>query len=276
MQFFRNLAWWITGLVTLVVFIIVFLLSKLLAGQFWEIPQKTMIVVYVALLLGFVNRISFLRLGETLVHEIGHAQMVALTFGKVKFIRVERDTSGVTYHTQGFFFKRITFALIALFGPISSAVFFVITSRLVASELTAYWAIGIGAFIILILISTVRNLWGWLTGLALLGILYLVLESTGYLAPQVLSESSLITSQNLLVDVILGVTAFNLGSALNYSFAVRRVRNPNSDEFKFSQALFLPSFIGSRLIIVIQLFLLWISLSFLLGWPSIFQVGRFI
>lgn len=276
MQILRNLAWWFTGLTTLVVFTIVLLISNLLAGQFWEIPQRTIIVVYAAVFFGFINKISFLRLGETLVHEIGHAQMVALTLGKVKFIRVERDTSGVTYHSQGFLFKRLSFALIALFGPISSAVFFIITTRLVASELTAYWALGIGVFTILILITTVRNLWGWITGIVILGVLYLVLESTGYLAPNLLSESSLITSQNLLVDVILGLTAFNVGSALNYSLAVRKVRNPNSDESKFSQALFLPTFLGSRLVIVIQLFLLWIALSFLLGWSSIFQVGRLI
>ena len=276
MQTFRNIVWWFSGLVTLSAFVIVFLLSNLLTGQFWVIPHRTMIIIYIALFLGLVNKISILRLGETLIHEIGHAQMVALTFGKVKFIRVERDTSGVTYHTQGRIFKRLTFALIALFGPISSAVFFVITSRLVASELTAYWALGIGIFTVLILISTVRNLWGWLTGLVILGILYLVLESTGFLAPQLLNKTILITSQNLLVDVIMAITAFNLGSALNYSFAVRKISNQSSDEFKFSRALFLPSFIGSRLIIVIQLFLLWVGLSFLLGWPSIVEIGRLI
>jgi hypothetical protein len=276
MQALRNLTWWLTGLTTLVGFTLVLLLSSLLAGQFWEVPRTAIICVYVGLFLGFVNKISLFRLGETLVHEIGHAQMVALTFGRVAYIRVERDTSGVTLHRQGFLFRRLATALIALFGPISSAVLFLVTARLVASELTAYWAIGLGIFIALILITTVRNLWGWITGLALLAALYLVLEASGYIAPQLLSSESLVTTNNLLVDVILAVTAFNLGSALQYSINFRKAQNPTSDEYKFAKALFLPGFIGGYIIIAIQLILTWIGMSYLLGWTSALSIGRLI
>jgi hypothetical protein len=235
-----------------------------------------MISVYVGLLLGLINRVGVLRLGETLIHEIGHAQMAALTFGKVSFIRVERDTSGVTYHYQGRFFRRLTSAFISLFGPISSAVVFLITARLVASELTAYWAIGAGIFVILILITTVRNVWGWITGIVLLVILYLALEASGYIEPQFLSADNLLQGNTLLVNSILAVTAFNLGSALKYSIQFRFPRNLNSDEFRFSRALFLPGFVGGHLIILIQLALLWLGLSYILGWPSPFEVGKFI
>lgn len=276
MQFLRNVTWWLTGLSTLIVFVLVVLLSDVLAGQFWEVPKTAIISVYAGIVLGFVNKFKLLRLGETLVHEIGHAQMAALTFGRVALIRVERDTSGVTYHRQGFFFRRISSALISLFGPISSAVVFVITARLVASELTAYWALGLGIFVVLILITTVRNLWGWLTGLVLLGFLYLVLEASGYISPQFLTLSSIVTSNNLLVNAILLVTAFNLGSALQYSVQCRVPRNPNSDEYKFSRALFLPLRVGGTLILWVQIFLFWIGLSYLLGWASIMDVGRLI
>jgi hypothetical protein len=276
MQSLRNLTWWVTGLSTLLVFTLVVLLSDLLKGQFWEVPQTAIICVYVGLILGFLNKISLFRLGETLVHEIGHAQMAALTFGKVAFIRVERDTSGVTYHQQGFLFRRLSTAVISLFGPISSAVVFVVTARFVASELTAYWAIGIAVFITLILITTVRNGWGWITGLTLLVLVYLVLESSGYVSPQILNEQSLVTTNNILVDVILGVSAFNLGSALQYSVACRMGRNPGSDERRFSEALFLPPVLGGHLIIVIQLVLGWIGMTYLLGWSGIFSIGRLI
>ena len=276
MQFFRNVTWWLIGLTTLLVFLLVLILSELLAGQFWDVPQTTIVTVYVALVLGYLNRFKLLRLGETLVHEIGHAQMAALTFGKVQFIRVERDTSGVTWYRPRFFFGRITSALVSLFGPISSAVVFLITARLVSSELTAYWALGVGVFIALILLTTVRNLWGWITGLVLLGMIYLVLESSGYIEPQFLGPENLNDTNSLLVNVILGVTAFNLGSALQYSVMCRRPRSPNMDEYKFSRALFLPPAMGGHMIIGIQLLLLWISMSFLLGWPSMFEVGKFI
>ena len=276
MQYFRNLTWWLTGLSTLVAFVLVVLLSDILSGQFWDVPRTAIICVYAGIFLGYVNKLTLLRLGETLVHEIGHAQMAALTFGRVSFIRVERDTSGVTYHRQGFLFKRFSSALISLFGPISSAVVFVITARLVASELTAYWALGLGLFVALILVTTVRNLWGWVTGVVLLGILYLVLEASGYVEPQLLSTSNLVTSSNLLVHVILAVTAFNVGSALQYSVQCRVPRNPNSDEHKFSRALFLPLRLGGSLILLIQLLLVWIGLSYLLGWSSIFAIGRLI
>jgi hypothetical protein len=276
MQFLRNLTWWLTGLTTLIVFVLVVLLSEILAGQFWDVPRTAIICVYIGIVLGYVNKLRFLRLGETLVHEIGHAQMVALTFGQVSFIRVERDTSGVTYHRQGFMFRRVSSALISLFGPISSAVVFVITARLVASELIDYWALGLGLFVTLILVTTVRNLWGWLTGLVLLAILYLVLEASGYIEPQLLSSSNLVTSNELLVNVILAIAAFNVGSALQYSVQCRVPRNPNSDEHKFSRALFLPSRVGGSLILVIQLVLVWIGLSYLLGWSSIVEIGRWI
>jgi hypothetical protein len=276
MQLLRNLTWWLTGLTTLVVFTLVVLLSEVLAGQFWEVPRSAIICVYAGIALGFLNKIPFLRLGETLVHEIGHAQMVALTFGRVTYIRVERDTSGVTNHSRKRKIGRLTTAVVSLFGPISSAVVFVITARLVASELTAYWAIGVGIFVTLILITTVRNLWGWITGLVLLGLLYFVLEASGYLAPQLLAASTLVTTNNLLVNAILAVTAFNVGSALKYSVQVRVPRTPTSDEYRFSKAVFLPARLGGILIIVIQLALVWIGLGYLLGWSSVVEIGRFI
>jgi hypothetical protein len=152
----------------------------------------------------------------------------------------------------------------------------VITARLVASELTAYWAIGVGIFVALILLTTVRNFWGWVTGLVLLSLLYIVLEASGYIAPQLLAETNLVITNNLLVNVILAVTAFNVGSALKYSFQFRVPRNPNSDEYRFSKALFLPGSVGGTLIILIQLALIWVGLGYLLGWASVLEIGRII
>jgi hypothetical protein len=135
---------------------------------------------------------------------------------------------------------------------------------------------GVGIFVALILITTVRNFWGWVTGLALLSLLYFVLEASGYLAPQLLGEANLVITESLLVDAILAVTAFNVGSALKYSFQFRVPRNPNSDEYRFSKALFLPGSLGGTLIILIQLALVWIGLSYLLGWSSVLEIGSFI
>jgi hypothetical protein len=276
MQFLRNITWWVIGLSTLLVFVLVVLLSEILAGQFWEVPWPAIVCVYVGIALGFINKINFLRLGETLVHEIGHAQMAALTFGQVSFIRVERDTSGVTYHRQGFLFRRFSSGLISLFGPIFNAVLFVITARFVASELTAYWAIGLSFFVFLILVTTVRNFWGWVTGLFLLGVLYLILETSGLISPQIVSTANLATTNDVLVNVILSITAFNAGSALRYSINCLAPKNPNSDEYKFSKALFLPIKLGGMIIFVIQILIIWVGLSYLLGWSEVFKIGRFI
>ena len=276
MQSLRNLVWRIIGVVTVLVFGLVLILSKIFAGEFSRVPTSAILAVYGALLLGILNRIRFLRLGETLVHEVGHAQMAALTFGNVSYIRLERDTSGVTYHSQARFFPRITTALVSLFGPISSAVVFSITARLVASELAGYWALGMGIFIVLILITTVRNLWGWIVGIVLLGILYLELEASGYINPHFLSLGNLNKSNSVFVVSILVVAAFNLGSALQYSFKVRSGRNPNSDEYRFAKSLFMSGFLGGYLIIVIQMLLALIGISFLLGWSSPIHFGRFV
>ena len=72
MQFFRNVTWWFIGLTTTLLFIAVLVLSDFLKGQFWSVPSSALIVTYIALLLGFVNKIGILRLGDTLIHEIGH------------------------------------------------------------------------------------------------------------------------------------------------------------------------------------------------------------
>ena len=66
MQFLRNITWWLTGLTTLVVFVLVVLLSEILAGQFWEVPRTAIICVYAGIVLGFLNKLKLLRLGETL------------------------------------------------------------------------------------------------------------------------------------------------------------------------------------------------------------------
>ena len=93
MQFLRNITWWLTGLSTLIVFTLVVLLSEILAGQFWEVPRTAIICVYVGIALGFINKSQFLRRGETLVHEIGHAQMAALTLGPVSYTHLTLPTS---------------------------------------------------------------------------------------------------------------------------------------------------------------------------------------
>ncbi len=276
MQSLRNITWWFIGLTTVGTFALVVLLSDLLSGQFWNLPQSAIITVYVALFLGFVNKVRLLRLGETLIHEIGHAQMAALTFGRVKSIHVNRDTSGVTFNSRGRFLQRISSGLVSLFGPIASAVVFLITCRFVSSELAAYWVLGAAVFVFLILFTTVRNLWGWLSGLAILSFLYLLLESTGFIDPQILGSDNISLVNGYLVNVVLGLAAFNCGSALRYSFFYRFPNNPQSDEYRFSRALFLPKAVGGHLIIFIQILLLWLGISYLLGWPSMLEIERLI
>jgi hypothetical protein len=85
-----------------------------------------------------------------------------------------------------------------------------------------------------------------------------------------------VTTNNLLVNAILAVTAFNVGSALKYSFQVRVPQNPTTDEYRFSKALFLPGRFGGILIILIQLALVWVGLGYLLGWAGVLEIGRII
>lgn len=87
---------------------------------------------------------------------------------------------------------------------------------------------------------------------------------------------TLVVSNNLLVNVNLAATAINVGSALQYSVQCQVPRNPNSDEYKFSRAMFLLSRVGGSLILAIQLVLVWIGLSYLPGWASIVEIGRLI
>jgi hypothetical protein len=276
MQSLRNLTWWLIGLTSTITFGLVVWLSDLLSGQFWNVPQSAIITVYVALFLGFINKISALQLGDTLVHEIGHAQIAALTFGKVSSIHVQRDTSGVTFFAGGRFFRRISMALVSLFGPISSSVVFLITARFISSELSEFWVLGAAIFISLILITTVRNFWGWVTGLVFLVFLYILLETSGFIEPTLLGAANSSLINDYLVNFLLGVVSFNAGTALRYSVKGRFPKNPQSDEYRFSRSLFLPVTIGGHVILLMQMLLLWIGISYLLGWSSAFEIGRLI
>jgi hypothetical protein len=276
MQILRNIAWWLIGFSVSATFVLVVLLGEVLQGQFSRLSQSVLITVYVAILLGFINNKSILRLGETLMHEIGHAQIAALTFSQVLFIRVERDSSGVTWRKPNRLFGRITSAAVSLAGPLATTSIFLITARFISAELTQYWVIGLAAIILLILVTTVRSIWGWITGGFILSILYLLLESIGFIDPFILNEDYQEIVKDYLIHIILGFLAFNTGSALRYSWYWRKGQNPSSDEYKFSKALFLPTGVGGRLIFLFHLPLIWLALSFLLGWSSPFAPEGFL
>lgn len=268
MQLLRNISWWLIGNFLLISFVLVIVLSDLLAGQFSQLPNSLMVTTIVFFALGLFTQNSLFALGETLIHEIGHAQMAALTLGKVRFIRVERDASGVTVHQHSRIFNRFASILVSLAGPLASPVLLLLSARFISSELVRYWALALVVIISLILITTVRSFWGWATGLILLGVLYLFLEAVGFIDLLILTPQNGAIFKTYFEHIVLGYMAFNSGIALRYSWGNRKSVNPNSDEFKFAQAAFLPPRLGGYLILLLHFPLIWLASSFLLGWPS--------
>lgn len=267
MQLLRNLTWWLIGLFLSVSFVLVVFLSRLLEGQFTQLSTSILLVTAASFTLGLFSRKPLLALGETLSHEIGHAQMAAFTLGKVRFIRVERDASGVTVHQRSRIFNRAATALVSLAGPLASPVIFVLTARFISSELVSYWALALVIIVAAILASTVRSFWGWTTGLFILINLYLYLEAIGFMDQQLLPSQSGNIYKTYFEYVVLGFVAFNSGIALRYSWGNRKSVNPNSDEYKFARAAFLPPRLGGYLVLILHFPLLIVAVSFLLGWP---------
>lgn len=255
-------------------FIVSNLLGQKLSGLVDPLSQTAVIAVYVSLILGFLTRSGLLVSGEVFIHEVGHALAASSIFKSVNRIYVNRDFSGVTY-TSGRA-ARLRTIIVSPAGPLMSGMFFVLTARLVTLGLTSIWLIAMIVAATLITVTTIRNIWGWVTGAAIVGICYYLLSSgfTFNLDAQKLDSVSIWVSSS--INAVICLTAFSVGIAIRYSLGNRFARNPSSDEYKFGKAIFLGPAVGGHLIFLLVLALAFLGLTFLLGWSSPLQFGRLI
>lgn len=268
MQILRNLVWWMVGLVYVVAFWVAVLLGQLFGSATKPIPTAALAVVAVCFVLGLLNSTALLQSGDTFTHEVGHAQIAALLFRKVGFIHTRRDSTGVTHFAGGGPAQRLGAGLISAGGPVASAMLFVFTTRLTTLGLTSYWLAFISIAAAAITITTLRNVWGFLVGIAIAGAFgYLWREGYG-LQLVAVPLSDVPTQVYFTMVLVSGISAFNCGVALRYSWRVKNRGVPQSDEYRFGKAFFLGATLGGFVLVVFELVLIALGFTFLLGYDS--------
>lgn len=186
-----------------------------------------------AIVFGFVFlRFKWAHHLDTLIHEFGHAAVAALLGGTPKAIKLNTDTSGVTHFAMrkpG----RLKSLLTSAAGPLASAVCVAIGASYLQAGRASIFLLFAVLIVGLVLLSTMRNLWGWVVGLAISAVLVAsVFASTGFVP-----GLSIPGADGIVVAVITGVAA---GIALRQSVRRRKYASNASDEAHVSRASGMP------------------------------------
>lgn len=267
MQFIRNFTWRILGLVYVSTGVVLSLLGSVLSPLLKPIDNEALLTVAGSAVLGIVLRWKLFQSPATLLHEIGHALAAASLGGQVEKIHVNPDTSGVTFSRYGRFI-RLRQAFVSFAGPTACAVFFAYTARLVTLGLSAYLLLSIILIVVVITITTVRNVWGWITSISIVGSLSWVLTAGFVQTSDLVDSISTTVNIDRAALAVLSITAFSAASSVVYSWKCRKPRSESQDEAKFARALGLPPALGGWFILISVLVANWVGISTLLGWPT--------
>lgn len=226
--------------------VIVFVLLGLVAGAIWPeqvlrasgAPGKTStdntgLILAIALAFGFVFlRFKWAHHLDTLIHEFGHALVAALLGGEPKAIRLNTDTSGVTHFAMrkpG----RLKALLTSAAGPLASAVTLVVGASYIQAGRASIFLLAAVVVLALVLISTMRNVWGWVVGMATSAALVAsVFISTGFWPGLYLPGAD--------GYVVAGITGVAAGIAFRQTVRRRKFASNASDEGHIARATRLP------------------------------------
>ncbi|RXZ79811.1 M50 family peptidase [Paenibacillaceae bacterium] len=148
----------------------VFLRKTLGGGQLNSWIKLGLFLIVSTMLTRLIPFSSFFRSVDTLVHEMAHAMATLLLSGKVMYIHLFADQSGVTYSTYTDIWKAIP---IALAGYMGASLFTLLLFRLYNKNRERQGLLIVAGLAILALVLFVRNSYGmiWCAGFAALTIL---------------------------------------------------------------------------------------------------------
>lgn len=275
MQTVRNIVWRFIAILFLFLLVTSFVPSFIGANPFTgRLSRETVIAAYVAFGLGFLVPSGFLKIPATLIHEVGHALASSLLGGKVKYIKVEIDESGLTQSQ----FKRGRFGqfLVCASGPLANSVFFLFTVNLIVHNRSQYWIGFTLLALVLITISTVRSFWGWMISI----FISVILSQSLIRSIEISSSTSTFANIGIWtqssINLAVIFTAYAAAIELHYAWRVRQVRSRSQDEFRVSQALGMSPRIGGRLLFLVNLIFVLIAFSQILGWDNLWTPGPFL
>ena len=241
---------------------------------FAPLPETTLYGSVAAFLIGFFVPTKILQIPQTLNHEVGHALSASLMGESVHVIRVEVDTSGVTY-TSGKP-SRLHAMFRSAGGPLASASFFVFTAALIAGNKAVLWILFTLLATLLITVTTVRSLYGWVSAAIVITALGQSLWASIQIGSASIGSVTFGIWPSSTWNVAILLSAYTCGIALKYSIKCRKPWSEIQDEAKVARALGVHPTIGGHLILFLNIAFIFIAITMILGWVNPWTPSPFI
>ena len=233
---------------------------------FTSLPTKTFYGACAAIVIGFIVPFKLLKVPETLNHEVGHALAASLMGLSVRLIRVEKDMSGVTAFSGQF--SRFRSLIVSAAGPLGTASFFVFTAALISDNKAILWLLFTLGATLLITVTTVRSLWGWVSAVLVIAVLWQSLWTSIQLGSGIIGNVSIGIWTASTWNLAILIPAYCCGISIKYSIQCRRPRSESQDEAKVARALGLHPTLGGYLILMLNLALVFTAMTMILGWAN--------
>lgn len=251
MKLLRNLTWRLVAVAFLLLFAYAtFHFLHIESSELKSLQQTTKYASIVAMFIGLIVPTRILKIPETLNHEVGHALMASLLRNTIDSIRVEIDTSGVTFAKGKP--SRLHLGLRAIAGPLASATLFAFTTLLVVINHADYWILFTLVSTVLITVTTVRSFWGWISAAIVTTALFRALQLSLEIGSNVSSNLAYGIWFNSQWNIAILITAYSAGIGLRYSWACRRPVSESQDESKVGRALGMSPTVGGYLVLLLN------------------------
>ncbi|WP_232055685.1 M50 family metallopeptidase [Paenibacillus alvei] len=225
-------------------------------GVVIDIRSWTKVILFIvatACLTRFIPFSSFFRNVDTLIHELSHALMTLILSGKVMYIHLFSNQSGVTYSAYTSTWKAIP---ISLAGYIGASLFAVLLFYLHARKQEAAGLIAIASLALISLILFVRNGYGmmWCAGFVILtGLIW------KFAPPWLRSGYYLLIAFICLVESVIS-SAYLVYLSMN-------MPNGAGDAANLSRVTYIPSIVWALLFTAVSLWCARISMGILFHGP---------
>ncbi|WP_227774289.1 M50 family metallopeptidase [Paenibacillus sp. NAIST15-1] len=221
-------------------------------GVVIDIRSWTKVILFIvatACLTRFIPFSSFFRNVDTLIHELSHALMTLVLSGKVMYIHLFSNQSGVTYSAYTSTWKAIP---ISLAGYIGASLFAVLLFYLHARKQEAAGLIAIASLALISLILFVRNGYGmmWCAGFVILTCLI-----WKFAPPWLRSGYYLLIAFICLVESVI--------SSAYLVYLSMKMPNGAGDAANLSHVTYIPSIVWALLFTAVSLWCARISMGIL-------------
>lgn len=238
-MFVRRITWVFIALLTVFFFVqSVFPPFESVLTKLPDNSQRTIgLTAVIAFAIGFLfRRIKWIQHIDTWIHEFGHAVTATFFGGVPKSIKLNSDSSGVTHFKPGKRLGPFRAVLIAAAGPMASSITFFVAMVFTERGQAANVMLVSSFIVLLVLLTTMRNFFGWLVGMVVLAALvFITSTATGWLV----GPSHLVIQGSFLA----AFTGVGSGVALRYSLKSIKTRNPYSDEQRIASVIRFPKFL---------------------------------